>query len=92
MISFAVKIVLQVLLESSVTARFPTTSDPAGDKSDWTSRSECAVNAQARRGTDGHTLVPVVAFCPCPRPRPRLRDHILFVPEFEGQSHGLTWY
>lgn len=60
MISFAVKIVLQVLLESSVTTRFPTTSDPAGDGSDWTGHSDCLVNAQVRRGTDGHVLVPVV--------------------------------
>lgn len=60
MISFNVKIVLQVLLESSVTTRFPTIFDPAGDESDWISHSDCTVNAQARRGTDGHFLVPIV--------------------------------
>lgn len=71
MISFDVKIVLHVLLESSVTTRFPTTSRPAGVEPDWADNSDFMVNAQERRGTDGgHDLVLV------PRPRIRLRNHI----------------
>lgn len=60
MISFNVKIVLQVLRESSVTARFPTTSHPAGVEPDWANNSEFMVNAQERRGTDGHVLFVLV--------------------------------
>lgn len=57
MISFHVKIVLQVLPEPSVTTRFPTTSRPAGDEPDWAGHLDSKVNAQERRGTCGHVFV-----------------------------------
>lgn len=55
MISFDVKIVLHVLLESSVTTRFPTTSRPAGVEPDWADNSDLwsmLRNAEARTGHD----------------------------------------
>lgn len=61
MISFNVKIVLQVLLGSSVTTRFPTTFHPVGVEPDWANHSGFMVNAQERRGTDGHVFVLVLA-------------------------------
>jgi hypothetical protein len=90
MISFDVKIVLKFLLVSSVTTRFPTTSDPPGDESDWTSHSDCTVNAQARRGTDGPYFCSRRRPRPRPQPPPQLRSHIQFIPGFEGQSQGLV--